>query len=100
MASGWLPGRLLLQIRGRAESTSYRDAGLSDVFIFPAGEEQEAGEDNNSLQVRLRRPLGPGMAVEGRISWFRNESLLVGSFYRKTLGSIGVVWTPVGSSDF
>lgn len=100
MASGWLPGQLLLQVRGRIESVSYRDHGLADVYILRAGEDQEAGEDNNSLQARLRRPVGPGWSVEGRISWFRNESLLVGSFYRKAVGSIGIVWTPVGSSDF
>ncbi len=100
MASGWVPGKLLLQVRGRIETTSYRDSGLADVYILRAGENQEAGEDNNSLQVRLRRPVGPAWSLEGRISWFRNESLLVGSFYRKTVGSLGVVWTPVGSSDF
>jgi hypothetical protein len=91
---------LLLQLRGRAEWTSYRDHGLSEVFISRLGEEQEAGEDNNSLQVRLRRPVARGWALEGRISWFRNESLLVGSYYRKNLGSIGIVWTPIGASDF
>jgi hypothetical protein len=100
MTSGWLPGSLLLQIRGRAEATSYRDHGLDEVFISRVGEEREASEDNNSLQIRLRRPVGLGWAVEGRVSWFRNESLLVGSFYRKTLGSLGIVWTPIGSSDF
>jgi hypothetical protein len=89
-----------MQLRGRVETTSYRDSGLADVYILRAGENQEAGEDNNSLQLRLRRPIGTGWSIEGRVSWFRNESLLVGSFYRKTVGSLGVVWTPVGSSDF
>jgi hypothetical protein len=100
MASGWLPGDLLLQVRGRVESTSYRDSGLADVYVLRAGENQEAGEDNNSLQVRLRRPVGPAWSLEGRISWFRNESLLVGSYYRKTVCGLGIAWTPVGTSDF
>jgi hypothetical protein len=96
--SGWLPGSVLLQIRGRIESTSYRDHGLKDVYIPLEGEELEAAEDNNRLQVRLSRKLSHRLTAEGRISWFRNESLLVGEFYEKALGTLGLVWTPIGKS--
>ena len=98
--AGWLPGALLFQVKGRAESVSYRDPGLDRVFIFRWAEDVEAGDDSNSLSFRLRRALVRRTSIEGRVAWFRNESLLIGSRYDKTVGSVGLVWTPVGASDF
>ncbi len=98
--SGWLPWRVLAQARGRIESTSYHDRDLARVFVLRSGENQEAGDDNNSMILRLRRPIRKGLALDGRVAWFRNESLLVGSFYRKTTATIGVTWAPLGASDF
>lgn len=98
--TGWLPGSVLAQLRGRIESVEYRDAGLDRVFIVPYGEDLDAAQDNNTMSLRLRRGLIRQVAIEARASWFRNESLLVGYHYRKSLGVIGLVWTPVGASDF
>ena len=98
--TGWLPGSVLLQARGRVESVSYRDSGLDRVYIVRAGEDLDSAQDNNSVSVRLERSLLPRVAVEVRSSWFRNESLLVGYHYRKALATIGLVWTPYGASDF
>ncbi len=98
--SGYLPGELLLQIRGRLESIAYHDRDLERVFIIRTGEDVEAGEDNNRLFLQLKRSVGRGVDLEARFSWFRNESLLVGEFYRKAVGSMGITWTPIGASDF
>ncbi|MBD3161992.1 MAG: hypothetical protein GF346_06845 [Candidatus Eisenbacteria bacterium] len=98
--TGWLPGRVLFQARARLEATSYHDADLDRVFLVRTGENTEAAEDNNRLLLRVRRSLGKRVAAEARLSWFRNESLLVGEFYEKRVGSIGLVWHPVGASDF
>lgn len=98
--SGWLPGRVLFHIRGRAEATSYHDRGLDVCFLAVPGDEQEAREDNNSLLVRMRRPVRRGLALEGRVAWFKNESLLVGSFYRKVTATVGLSWAPGSPSDF
>lgn len=97
--SGWLPGKLLLQARGRFEGVAYRDHNLDRIFL-PRSENIEANEDNNSLILRLRRSLVRQLAVEGRFSWFRNESPFVGLYYSKTVASIGLAWTPIGASDF
>ena len=98
--TGWLPGGLLFQVRGRLEAISYHDPGLERVFLVRAGENTEAAEDNNRLLLALRRGLGERVALEGRLGWFRNESLLVGEFYEKRVGSVGLIWHPVGASDF
>ncbi len=98
--TGWVPGSVLVQLRGRVESVKYRDPGLDRVYILPAGEDLEAAKDNNILTLRLRRALLRQVALEARSSWFRNESLLVGYHYRKALATIGLVWTPIGASDF
>jgi hypothetical protein len=96
--SGWIPGSLLLQLRGRIEGISYRDHDLAGVFLRNGN--VEANEDDNSLLLRLRRSLSRELAVEGRASWFRNRSPFVGLYYKKAVGSFGLVWTPIGISDF
>ncbi len=98
--SGWLPGAVLLQIRGRKEWVSYRDHDLDLLFWIPQNVNVEANEDNNSILMRLRRSLTRELAIEGRASWFRNESPFVGLYYRKAVGSFGLVWTPIGTSEF
>ena len=98
--SGWLPGSILTQVRGKLESHSYHDAGLDDYFIAREGENLEAVDDNNHFLLRLQRRLGGHVAIEGRYSWFRNETLLAGEFYRKSIGTIGLVFSPVAESDF
>jgi hypothetical protein len=98
--TGWLPGSVLVQARGRLESVSYRDSGLDRVYIVREGEDLEAAQDNNNLTLRLERALLPRVALEVRSSWFRNESLLVGYHYRKAVATVGLVWTPYGASDF
>ena len=96
---GWLPGALLFQVRGRVEGVAFHDRGLGRVFVIRTGEDVEAGQDNNALYLRVRRALSSQLAVEGRASWFRNESLLIGTHYHKMVGSLGVVWSPIGASD-
>ncbi len=98
--TGWLPASVLFQVRGRLESVDYHDTGLDRVFVFGTGEAQDRGEDNNVLALRARRALLRNLALEGRLSWYRNESLLLGSYYRKRAASIGLTWIPIGSSDF
>ncbi len=98
--SAWLPGSVLAQLRGRLEEADYHDRELDRVFVIRTGEDVEAGEDSNSLTLRLRRQLIPRVLLEGRASLFRNESLLVGSRYDKRTASLGLVWAPVGQSDF
>lgn len=98
--TGWLPGDIMVQMRGRLEGASYHDRDLGRVFVIRSGEDVEAGEDSNSLTIRIRRQLVPRVLLECRGSIFRNESLLVGSRYDKRTASLGLVWTPSGQSDF
>jgi hypothetical protein len=98
--SGWLPGEVLFQVRGQLEAVSYHDPGLDRVFIIRTGEDQEAGEDNNFGILRLRRAVYERIALDARYSFYRNESLLVGKFYRKSVVSLGLEWRPFGPSDF
>lgn len=98
--TGILPGSVTAQIAGRLEGASYHDRDLDRVFVIRSGEDVEAGEDSNSLTLRIRRQLIPRVLLEGRASVFRNESLLVGSRYDKRVASIGLVWAPLGQSDF
>lgn len=98
--SGWLPGSVLCQLRGKLQSFSYHDAGLDEYFIAREGENLEAVDDNNRFLLRMKRRLGRHVAVEGRFSWFRNETLLAGDFYRKGLATVGLVFSPMGDSEF
>lgn len=98
--SGWLPGAVLVQVRGRVESVSYRDRNLGRIFFVPRNENIDASEDNNTVMVRIRRRLMREIAIDGRASWFRNESPFVGVYYRKAVASLGLAWTPIGASEF
>jgi hypothetical protein len=97
--SGWMPTKVLLLVRGRFESVTYHDPGLDRIYV-PRSENLESSEDNNSLMVRIRRRLIREIVIDGRASWFRNESPFIGLYYKKAVVSLGLSWTPVGTSDF
>lgn len=83
LASLALPWTMDLQILGTLQSARYTDSGIDTVYVLRAGEDVEARDDNNSLTLRLRRPLRDGPIIELRAAWYRNESLLVGRYYDK-----------------
>ncbi|MBD3336236.1 MAG: hypothetical protein GF355_12035 [Candidatus Eisenbacteria bacterium] len=86
-----LPFDIDLQALGNLQSTNYTDPGIDTVFVYVPGE-VEARENDNSISLRLRRPLGRGPVFELRSAWFRNESLLVGRFYDKWIVGCAVRW--------
>jgi hypothetical protein len=88
------------QFYGSLESTHYTDAHLGEIFIFRVGEEQEAADDNNLIALQLAHPLGRSWRIFARHAWFRNESLLVGSYYRKRIWTAGLAWESEGFSAF
>lgn len=99
-ATGWIPGQILVQVKGRTEGTSYHDRGLDEVYIPRTGEDLESGQDNNSLQIFVERGLAGRLVAEGRCGWYRNESLLVGFYYEKAIVSLGVSWRFGAASVF
>lgn len=99
IVAGWLPASIMLRARGRLEQTNYEDDDLGCIFV-DAGSDPEAGEELSTIQVRLRRRLRGALALEGGLSGFRNESLLVGHYYAKWVTSVGLIWSPGDESAF
>lgn len=87
-----LPQRLTVQCYGNLEATDYTDPNLDDVYIFRGGEEVEARDDNNQVILGVSRPLRRGFRIEARHGWYENESLLIGSYYRKSVWTVGLGW--------
>lgn len=86
-----LPLGLVGQLYGNLEHTKYTDRDLDRVLVLRSGE-LEAGEDDNTVALRMSRYLGRGWAVDGRHSWYRNESLLIQNYYRKQVWTFGLSW--------
>lgn len=100
LLSGSLPLGISGQFYGNVESTHYTDDNLEEVFVLRAGEEQEAGEDNNLVALQASRALRRGWRAFVRHSWFENESLFVGNFYEKRVWTLGVSWETDEFSGF
>lgn len=83
---GW---RVIGQFYGSIEHTDYTERVLRDFFVPRTGE-IEAGEDDNTMAIRLARSLGHGWDLDARVGWYRNEALLVGVYYRKRVISLGL----------
>jgi hypothetical protein len=81
--------RVLGLFYGNLERTTYTDKALGGFFVPRTGE-IEAGEDDNTIVLRLARPLGRGWDLDARVGWYRNEALLVGVYYRKQVISLGI----------
>lgn len=93
-----LPLGLGAQFYGNLEHTRYRDSRLSTILVLRSGD-PDAGDDDNIVAVRLSRPVSRSWSVEARQAWYRNQSLLVQTYYRKQILSFGLTWetgTPSG----
>lgn len=91
-----LPGRITGLFYGNIESTQYTDNNLDDVFVIRLGEEEEAGDDNNVIVLQLTRRIASHMDLGVRHTWLENESLLVGTYYRKRVWSTSISWESNG----
>jgi hypothetical protein len=83
---GW---RVIGQFYGNLEHTAYTARALRDFYIDRTGE-IEAGADDNTIVLRLIRPVGHGWNLDAQLGWYRNESALVGVYYRKQVISLGI----------
>jgi hypothetical protein len=84
-----LAGRVIGQFYGNLEHTTYDERRIGGVVaVFPG--KINAGEDDNTVALRLARPIGKGWDLDARVGWYRNESVDIGVYYRKRVVSIGV----------
>ncbi|MFN8549080.1 MAG: hypothetical protein U0527_14210 [Candidatus Eisenbacteria bacterium] len=95
-----VPFRLTLETYGNVEHTDYTDSHLEEVYIFRGGEEVEARDDNNQVALGATRPLFGDVSVELRHAWYRNESLLLETYYTKRVWSLALGWNAGRSSVF
>ncbi len=100
----WLASRGLFfgistQFYGSLQSTRYDD-DLDEIFVLRPGEVTEAEDDNNLVALQVSRKLAAKLRVHVRHSWYRNESLLVGTFYDKRVFSAGLSWEDGAVSGF
>ena len=93
---GW---RIIWQFYGSLEHTTYTVPALRHQPITRTGE-IEAGDDDNSIVLRLARPLSRRWDLDARIGWYRNEALLLGVYYRKQVTSLGISRSFGASSAF
>ena len=93
---GW---RVIGQFYGNLEHTTYTERALRAVSVTRTGE-IEAGEDDNTIVLRLTRPVGRGWDLDARLGWYRNEALLVGVYYHKRVASLGISRNFGSSSGF
>jgi hypothetical protein len=93
---GW---RVVGQFYGSLERTTYTEPALRQFFVPRTGE-IEAGDDDNTIVLRLARPIGHGWDLDARLGWYRNEALLVGVYYRKQVASFGISRSFGSSSGF
>lgn len=98
-----LAGPLVLgasgQFVGQIGWTRYTDPALDDYVITRVGE-IEAGDEDNTVAVRISRPLGGGLSADLRVGWYRNESATVAEYYEKTVTTLGIGWGWGESSGF
>jgi len=99
LVSAGLPWSLHGQCFGNWGHTEFTNSSLDD-FTVPRVGEIEAGEDDNTLAVRLSRPVLPGWTADLRLSWYRNESVAVGEYYDKTVATAGLSWELGDPSGF
>lgn len=93
----WIISRSLVgQIRGQffgsIEARRYRDDELDDIEILLPGEELEARDDNNLVALQVARSVGDRLELHVRQTWFRNETIRIGTYYRKAVWSAGLTW--------
>lgn len=81
---GW---RVHGQVYGSLKHTDY--TALRGMDVTRTGE-IDAGEDDNTIAVRLARPLGHGWDMDARVGWYRNEAAFVGDYYLKRVISVGL----------
>jgi hypothetical protein len=81
---GW---RVTGQFYGNLKHTRY--TALRGMQVTRTGE-IDAGDDDNTIAVRLARPLGGGWDVDVRGGVYRNEAAFVGAQYRKRVVSMSV----------
>ena len=93
---GW---RVIGQFYGNLEHTTYTARALRHVSVTRTGE-IEAGDDDNTIVLRVARPLGHRWDLDARIGWYRNEALLLGVYYRKQVISLGVSQNFGSASSF
>ena len=74
------------------EGTHYRNQRFLDAWPVQRPGQLEANPDDNLVALRLARPIGRGWSAEGRLSWYRNESLVVREYYRKRIWTLGLTW--------
>jgi hypothetical protein len=91
---GW---SVIGQCYGSLKHTEY--TALRGEQVTRIGE-IEAGEDDNTIAVRLARPLGHGWDLDARAGWYRNEALFVGVYYGKRVISLGLSRNFGSSSGF
>jgi hypothetical protein len=96
LASVALPWDMDLQGLLTLQWTRYTDEGMDSIFVFRSGEEVEAGETNNSLTLRIRRPLDQHWTLELRGAVYRNEGLLLDRFYTKHFLGAALRWRRKG----
>ncbi|MEZ4648794.1 MAG: hypothetical protein R3E97_08410 [Candidatus Eisenbacteria bacterium] len=87
-----LVGQIRAQFFGSIESRQYRDDELDDIEILLPGEELEARDDNNLVAVQVARSVGDRLELHVRQTWFRNETIRIGTYYRKAVWSAGLTW--------
>lgn len=96
LVSKALPGNITGLFYGNIESTRYTDSNLDEVFVIRLGEEEEAGDDNNVIVLQATRRIASHLDLSLRHTWLENESLLVGSYYRKRVWWVAVSWESDG----
>jgi hypothetical protein len=89
--------RVIGQFYGNLEHTAY--TALRYRPVTRTGE-IEVGDDDNTVVLRLTRPIGHGWDLDARLGWYRNEALLVGVYYRKQVASLGISRSFGSSSGF
>ncbi len=87
------------QFLGHVGWTRYTDPSLEEFDITRVGE-VEAGEEDNTIALRLSRRLLPSLSADLRVAWYRNESAVVGEYYDKAVPSAGITWGWGSGSDF
>lgn len=87
-----LPAGFSIQLLGRWNATNYKE---SDCVVIMAAEDAEDPDlwERNSLVLQLRRPIAPNIAGELRAGVQRNEALILGQFYDKTILEASVTYS-------
>ena len=92
-------GTTLINGLSRGGDVKNTARALRHVSVTRTGE-IEAGDDDNTIVLRVARPLGHRWDLDARIGWYRNEALLLGVYYRKQVISLGVSQNFGSASSF